>query len=217
MYDVQSPISLETDYIPYPSSKGKDAIRVEPDLFFAPDPDTQLAFAPSPESFDRDFDKEEFDLELSFKEFDNFFATLGHTIPVAPTPSAVTDSTDSTESVYSSQYSCGLTPSEYSSVYQVGQSFFSTNQNAAAGCEQYPIPSEPYNTYPSVYSAAFSDPLPSIPPGSPEVKAAAVQESDEAHKVHGPVKLFKCYRCSFCESDALCVLLLAHSSASLRT
>jgi hypothetical protein len=100
-------MSFEPDFIPYPSSQGTNTMG--PDLFFAPDP--QLAFAPSPESFDREVDNEEFDLELSFKEFDVFFATFGDTISVAPTPSAVTDST---ESVYTSQCSCDLTPSDYS-------------------------------------------------------------------------------------------------------
>jgi hypothetical protein len=177
MHDVQPFMSFEQDLIPYPSSSGKNAR--EPDLFFAPDP--QLAFAPSPESFDREVDNEEFDLELSFKEFDDFFATFGDTIPVAPTPSAVTDLTDSAESVYSSQYSI---PSEIESRGSVYDGL--------------------YSTHASVYSAAFSDPLPSIPPPSP----AAVQESaspvhvipDEAH---GPVKPFKCPLCPFCESDAM--------------
>jgi hypothetical protein len=57
----------------------------------------------------------------------------------------------------------------------------------------------------SVYSAAFSDPLPSIPPLSPAANAVGVQESafpfslahvvpDEADEVHGPVTVILQYR-----------------------
>jgi hypothetical protein len=154
--DAQPSMSFEQDFIPYPSSQGTDVMG--PDLFFAPDP--QLAFAPSPESFDREVDNEEFDLELSLKEFDDFFATFGDTIPVVPTPSVVTDST---ESVYTSQYSCDLTPSDYSIPSEI-----ESRGSVYDGL---------YSTHASVYSAAFSDPLPSIPPLSPAANAVGMQES----------------------------------------
>ena len=131
-------MSLEPDFIPYPSSQGTDTMG--PDLFFAPDP--QLAFAPSPESFDREVDNEEFDLELSFKEFDDFFATFRDAIPVAPTPSAEKDSTDS---VYTSQYSYDLTPSDYSISSEI-----ESRGSVYDGL---------HSTHGSVYSATFSDPL----------------------------------------------------------
>jgi hypothetical protein len=194
--DAQPSMSFEQDFIPYPSSQGTDAMG--PDLFFAPDP--QLAFAPSPESFDREVDNEEFDLELSLKEFDDFFATFGDTIPVVPTPSVVTDST---ESVYTSQYSCDLTPSDYSIPSEI-----ESRGSVYDGL---------YSTHASVYSAAFSDPLPSIPPLSPAANAVGMQESAfPAHVAPGEadevVKPFKCHLCSFCESDCQAFLLSAHSS-----
>ena len=116
----------------------------------------------------------------SFKEFDDFFATFGDTISVAPTPSAVTDST---ESVYTSQYSCDLTPLD--SIPSEIESHGSVYNGL-------------YSTHASVYSAAFSDPLPSIPPLSPAANTVGVQEPafpfspahmvpDEADEVHGPV------------------------------
>ncbi|KAF8490811.1 hypothetical protein F5888DRAFT_1637919 [Russula emetica] len=184
-------MSFELDFIQYPSSKGTDAM--EADLFFAPDP--QYAYAPSSESFDQEVDNdkefEELDLDFSFKQFDDFFATFRDTIPVVPT-SAVTHSTESLYDVPSSQYSCDLTLSEYSIPSEI-ESCGSVNDGF-------------YGTHASVYSAAFSNSPPSIPPPSP-AKAVAVQKStpvsvsaavhmvpDEAH---GPVKPFKCLLCPF--------------------
>jgi hypothetical protein len=193
-------MSFEPDFIWYPSSKRTDAMKADlfftPDPFFAPDP--QLADAPSPETFDLEVDNdkevEEFDLDLSFKQFDDFFATIRATIPVVPTPSAVTHST---ESIYegSSQYSSGLTLSDYSIPSEI-ESRGSVNDGL-------------YNTHASVYSAAFSDTPSSFPPPSP-ANAVAVQEyttfalSAPVHMVpdeaHGPAKPFKCLLCPFCES-----------------
>jgi len=197
-------MSLEPDFIQYPSSKGADAIKA--DFFFAPDP--QLAVGPSPETFDQEVDNdqevEEFDLELSFKQFDDFFATFHDTIPVVPTPSVVTHSTESAYEV-SSQYSCDLTLSDYSIPSEI-ESRGSVNDGL-------------YSTHASVYTAAFSDSLLPTPPSSP-AKAVAVQESTVAHsaavhvvpdEAHRPVKRFKCPFCPLCESEAR-ILLLAHSS-----
>jgi hypothetical protein len=198
-------MSFEPDFIQYPSSKGTDAIKADifaPDSFFAPDP--QLADAPSPETFDLEVDNDkefgEFDLELSFKHFDDFFATFRDTIPVAPTPSAVTHSTESAYEVSSSQYSCDITPSEYSIPSEI-ESCSSVNDGL-------------YSTHASVYSAAFSNSLPSIPPPSP-AKAVVVQESTSValsglsaavhmvpYEAHRPVKPFKCHLCPHCESEA---------------
>jgi hypothetical protein len=196
-------MSFEPDFIQYPSSKGTDAMKADiffaPDAFFAPDP--QLADAPSPETFDLEVDNDkefgEFDLELSFKQFDDFFATFHDTIPVAPTPSAVTHSTESAYEVSSSQYSCDLTPSEYSIPSEI-ESCSSVNDGL-------------YSTHASVYSAAFSDSLPSIPPPSP-AKTVALQESASValsatvhvvpYEAHRPVKPFKCHLCPHCESEA---------------
>ena len=207
-------MSFDSYFIQYPSSKGTLAEAMDPNLFFAPDP--QLAYAPSPESFDREVDNdkefEELDVELSFKEFDDFFATFGDTIPgqiAVPTPSAVTYST---ESLYSSQYSCDLTSSDYSIPSEIEScgSVYDGLDNAHA----------------SVYSPAFSDSLPSIPPPSP-AKAIIVQESfntaslsvpvhlvpDKAHKARGSVKPFKCPTCPLCESPGqVFYFLLAHFS-----
>jgi NAD-dependent dihydropyrimidine dehydrogenase PreA subunit len=190
-------MSFQPDLIQYPSSKGADAMKA--DLFFAPDP--QLAVAPPPEIFDQEVDNdkevEEFDLELSFKEFDDFFATVCDTIPVVPTPSVVTHSTESAYEV-SSQYSSDFTLSEYSIPSEI-ESRDSVNDGL-------------YSTHASVYSSALSDFTQSIPAPSP-AKAVAVQESTvalsaavhvvpgEARKAHGPVKPFKCPHCRFCESE----------------
>lgn len=186
-------MSFEQGFIQYPLSKGTDAMKA--DLFFAPDPffapAPQLADAPSPDTFDLEVDNnkevEDFDLELSFKQIDDVFATFRDTIPVAPTPTLVTDSTEA-----SSQYSCDFTPSDYSILSEI-ESRGSVNDG-------------PYSTHASVYSAAFSNSLLPIPPPSP-AKAVPVQESasvafsaavhvvpDEAY---GPVKPFKCPLCPF--------------------
>ena len=189
-------MSFEPDFIRYPSSKGTDVMKA--DLFFAPDP--QLAHAPSPESFDLEVDNdkevEEFDLDLSFKQFDDFFANFRDTIPVAPAPSTVTHSTGS---IYesSSQYSCDFTLSDYSIPSEI-ESCGSVNDGL-------------YNTPPPAYSViAFPNPSPYIQPPSP-VKAATVQKSSTgtfSAAVHvvlgealGPVKPFKCKLCPFCESE----------------
>ena len=188
------------NFIQYLSCNGTDAMERDP--FFAPDP--QLAFAPSPDSFDREVDNdkefEDFDLELSLNEFDDIFATFGYPIPVAPAPSVVTHST---ESVYSSQYSCDSTTSDYSIPSEI--EFRGSVYDGL------------YSPHASVYSAPFSDSLPSIPPPS-SAKLVAVQESattaslfapahvvpGKAHNVHGPVKSFKCprHQCDFCKSEA---------------
>ena len=196
------------------------------DPFFAPDP--QLAFAPSPDSFDQEVDNdaevERFDLELSFKQFDDFFAAFHDTIPVVPTPSAVTDSTDSVydSEVTFSQYSCGPTLSDYSIPSELES--------------RGPVNNVVYDTHPSVYSATFSDFLPSIPPPGPakaltpygtldlDPNSVAVQESATValsaavhvvpDKVRGPIKpfKFKCSLCPFSESETMdSLLLLAHS------
>jgi hypothetical protein len=189
-------MSFEPDFIRYPSSKGTDVMKA--DLFFAPDP--QLAHAPSPESFDLEVDNdkevEEFDLDLSFKQFDDFFASFRDTIPVAPAPSTVTHST---ASIYeaSSQYSCDLTLSDYSIPSEI-ESRGSVNNGF-------------YSTPPPAYSApAFPNPSPYVLPPSP-AKAVAVQKystlafSAAVHVVPGealgPVKPFKCKLCPFCESE----------------
>ncbi len=200
------------------------------DLFFAPDP--PVADAPSPETFDLEVDNdkevEDFDLELSFKQFDDFFATFRDTIPVAPTPSVVTHSTESAYEV-SSQYSCDFTlsdyslPSEIESPGSVNDGLYSAHASQYS-CDltlsDYSIPSKIespgsvndvlYSTHASVYPTAFSN-SPSIPPPSP-AKAVPVQESATAalsaavhvvlDEAHGPVKPFKCPLCPFCESDA---------------
>jgi hypothetical protein len=196
-------MSFEPDLIRYPSSKGTEAMKADlfftPDPFFAPDP--QLAEAPSPDTFDLEVDNdkevEDFDLELSFKEFDDFFATLRDTIPVVPTPSVVTHSTESAYEISSSQYSCDFTLSDYSIPSEI-ESRDSVNDGL-------------YSTHASVYSAAFSDSPPSFPSPSP-VKAVAVQESATVSlsaavdvvpgETQGPVKPFKCPLCPFCESEA---------------
>ena len=194
-------MSFEPNFIQYPSSKGAGPDAMKADLFFAPDP--QLAVAPSPDTFfdqevDNDKEVEEFDLELNFKEFDDFFATICDTIPVVPTPSVVNHSTESAYEVSSSQYSCDFTLSEYSIPSEI-ESRDSVNDGL-------------YSTHASVYSAAFSNSAQSIPPRSP-AKAVAVQESTvalsaavrvvpgEAREAHGPVKPFKCPLCPFCESE----------------
>ena len=190
-------MSFEPDLIRYPSSKGTDAMKA--DLFFAPDP--QLAHAPSPDSFDLEVDNdkevEEFDLDLSFKQFDDFFASFRDTIPVAPTPSTVTHSTGSIYEASSSQYSCDFTLSDYSIPSEI-ESRGSVNDGF-------------YNTPPPAYSAAaFPSPSPYIQSPSP-VKAVAAQKSSTvafSAAVHvvpgealGPVKPYKCSLCPFCESE----------------
>jgi len=194
-------MSFEPDFIPYPSSKGRDAVME--DLFFAPDP--QLAFAPPPASFDSEFDNDEqveerdFELSLKFKQVDDFYANFLDTIPVTPTPPAVTHSTESVSGV--SQYSCDLTLSDYSIPSEI-ESRGSVNDGI-------------YNTHAFVQpAAAFFNSLPLIPPPSPS-EAVAVQESatgflsaadlvvpDEAHEAQRPVKPFHCPVCPFCESEA---------------
>ena len=168
-----------------------------PDTFFAPDP--QLADAPSPETFDLEVDNnkevEGFDLESSLRQFDDLFATFRDTVPVVPTPSVVTYSTESTYDV-SSQYSCDLTLSDYSIPSDIG--------SRGSVSDSFSPPT-------SFYSATFSDFSPSIPPLSPSKavtgqESAAVSPSAAVHvaldETQGPMP-FKCTypQCSFCESE----------------
>ena len=169
------------------------------DLFFAPVP--QLAHAPSPDTFDLEVDNdkevEEFDFESSSKQLDDFFATLrDNTIPVVPTPSAVTYSTESTYDVSSSQYSSDFTLSDYSIPSEI-----ESRSSVDDGLHSH-------NPLTFVYSGVFSDSPLSIPPPS-AAKAVPSQESatlalsavvkDAAYK---PDRPFKCPQCSFGESEA---------------
>jgi hypothetical protein len=103
-------MSFESDLFGYFPSESTDA-------FFAPPP--QPLDAPSPEVFDKDVDKEvwELDLNWSFEPFDDFLSTFCNT--VNPTPPA--SLTYSTESGYeSSQYSDNISPLNSPSVYSTG-------------------------------------------------------------------------------------------------
>lgn len=100
-------MSFESDLFGYLPSESTDA-------FFAPPP--QPLDAPSPETFDKDVDKEvwELDLNWSFEPFDDFLSNFCNT--VNPTPPALTYSTDSgyESSQYSESIPALISPSVYS-------------------------------------------------------------------------------------------------------
>lgn len=204
-------MSFEQDLIWYPEEyPPSSADERKADLFFAPAP--QVAYAPSPDTFDLEVDNyggfEEFDLESSSKQIDHFFDTYRY-IPAVPTPSAVSHSTESLYEV-SSQYSGCPTLSDCSISTFLSENEFLGSVNDGL-----------YSPHSSEYSAAFSD-SPSSVPLSPANMAifdygtlnldpnlVAAQEyifvgSAVAHvvpdKAHEPVKResVKRFKCPFC-------------------
>jgi hypothetical protein len=87
------------------------------DEFFAPTP--QPADAPSPESFDKDIDKdiEELNFNWSFDQYDDFLSSFRDNIPAVFTPSTLTYSTDSGYEF--SQYAENIAPSVYSNSSEI--------------------------------------------------------------------------------------------------
>lgn len=224
--NVRLSMSLEQEFIwyseGYPPSESADEMKK--DLFFAPAP--QVAYAPSPDTFDLEVDNyggfEEFDLESSSKQIDDFFDTYHRYMPVVSTPSAVSHSTESLYEVSSSLYSCP-TLSDCSTPSIQSENEFRGSVNEGL-----------YSPHSSEYSAAFSD-SPSCVPPTPANKArfdnktifdygsmnldqnfAGAQESayvgsaavhvvpDKAHEAvkRESVKRFWCPFCSHCESEA---------------
>jgi hypothetical protein len=183
---MQPYMSFEPDFSSYHSSEGD---------FFGPDP--PVVDAPSSAAFDEDVDNDkevgELDLELSFKNMDDIFATFHDSIPAAPTPSE-SAVTYSTESLYelSSQYSCDPTSSDYSIPSEI------ESRGSNDGTSDY---SAPYaNGPPSIdivvqqYDASVINPA--------ALSLDHVVPDPDAQMAREPVKPFACPLCSFCKVRA---------------
>jgi hypothetical protein len=211
-FNNTQPAMSQSDLLLNPPSENTDA-KIGADLpFFAPPP--QCADAPSPESFDKDVDKEVGGLEFNWDldQFEDFYSTYRNTIPAAFTPSAWTFNTYSTDTGYeftSSQYSYGITPSasEYSSIPSDIETHGSVIDGIYITRDSSSLPALPgdaksdYGTYPNFVGISPSD-LSSVQQsatcGVLPVHVVPVLEAQTAS-----FKPFKCLHCPFGMSEPI--------------
>src|SRR6267154_2641002 len=218
-------LDLESDLVQYPSraagGTGTDAQR--PELFFAPPP--QYTYAPSPESFDQELAG--LDLNLPFEAFGPFDDFLPPFIPIIPTPSALTYSTDSVHEV-TSQYSSDFSQSDYPTPSDIESSYYSSNNGhyrthdsiQSAGFSNGP-PSAgilPFHSAEAQFDFGTSDLSPEVgisPEGfsnamqSPPTSVVAtplpvhVKPDSEAQMAPTPDRPFKCHICPHCKAETI--------------
>ena len=186
-------------YLRYPFTECTDALGTE--LFFAPPP--QDPDAPSPESFDQELAG--LNLDFPFEQF-NFLPAFHDPIPDISTPPALTYSTDSATSHYStSHYSSDFTEYSISSIQPLhlaeAQFNFGTSDLSNVG-----ISPENLSIQPPTTQSVVPTPLPVHV--TPEAEAQMAPASDRP---------YKCPHCSHCKAESFeCMIGSLYSLASKR-
>jgi hypothetical protein len=230
---------MSLDFIQYPSGgEITDPMREDPCC----PPPLQLTDAPSSELFDQEFDNDdevsEFYRKFSSEQIDALFSSRDTNPAISTkisTPSAFTNSTDSSHEFGCSQYSFNVTSSEsdYLNPSEFDSDAHGSVNSSLYGTQAFISPAEftsrlPYthlnpaetmdgtmclnSDLADEYSAAMQQ-LESVTCVDPAALTQAVHVISDSEVQMAPVrKPFKCPLCSFCRSEPMCICKLAHSS-----